>query len=87
MKMKIILTFVVIAILLAVNNIQLNRVSKKEKELVTKQKELDSVRREYDKIMQKYDEKIDLNAIKTELEANGLHQTRDVVYFEASTTK
>ncbi|MGL4393507.1 MAG: hypothetical protein ACRCSK_08780 [Fusobacteriaceae bacterium] len=79
-KSKFIFTIIIVATLLALNNIELNRVSQKEKELNSKLKELDEVTKNYDNIIMEYDSKIDLKEIRKELEAKGLKVTREVEY-------
>ena len=64
------------------NPITLNKVSKAEKDLKIANDTLEELQKELDIIMIYYDTKLDLSAIKLEMESKGFSMADNIIYFE-----
>ena len=64
------------------NPITLNKVSKAEKDLKIANDTLEELQKELDRKMIYYDTKLDLSAIKLEMESKGFSMADNIIYFE-----
>ena len=64
------------------NPITLNKVSKAEKDLKIANDTLEELQKELDRKMIYYDTKLDLSAIKLEMESKGFSMEDNIIYFE-----
>lgn len=64
------------------NPITLNKVSKAEKNLKIANDTLEELQKELDRKMIYYDTKLDLSAIKLEMESKGFSMADNIIYFE-----
>ena len=64
------------------NPITLNKVSKAEKDLKIANDTLEELQKELDRKMIYYDTKLDLSAIKLEMESIGFSMSDNIIYFE-----
>ena len=64
------------------NPITLNKVSKAEKDLKIANDTLEELQKEVDRKMIYYDTKLDLSAIKLEMESKGFSMADNIIYFE-----
>ena len=79
----IIFFFTIIAVGFWVYNpITLNKVSKAEKDLKISNDTLEELQKELDRKMIYYDTKLDLSAIKLEMESKGFSMADNIIYFE-----
>ena len=79
----IIFFFIIIALGFWVYNpITLNKVSKAEKDLKIANDTLEELQKELDRKMIYYDTKLDLSAIKLEMESKGFSMADNIIYFE-----
>lgn len=79
----IIFFFTIIAVGFWVYNpITLNKVSKAEKDLKIANDTLEELQKELDRKMIYYDTKLDLSAIKLEMESKGFSMADNIIYFE-----
>ena len=65
------------------NPITLNKVSKAEKDLKIANDTLEELQKELDRKMIYYDTKLDLSAIKLEMESKGFSMADNIIYFES----
>lgn len=79
----IIFFFIIIAVGFWVYNpITLNKVSKAEKDLKIANDTLEDLQKELDRKIIYYDTKLDLSAIKLEMESKGFSMADNIIYFE-----
>lgn len=79
----IIFFFIIIALGFWVYNpITLNKVSKAEKDLKIANDTLEELQKELDRKIIYYDTKLDLSAIKLEMESKGFSMADNIIYFE-----
>ena len=79
----IIFFFIIIAVGFWVYNpITLNKVSKAEKDLKIANDTLEELQKELDRKIIYYDTKLDLSAIKLEMESKGFSMADNIIYFE-----
>ncbi|WP_315522674.1 hypothetical protein [Fusobacterium massiliense] len=79
----IIFFFTIIAVGFWVYNpITLNKVSKAEKDLKIANDTLEELQKELDRKIIYYDTKLDLSAIKLEMESKGFSMADNIIYFE-----
>lgn len=64
------------------NPITLNKVSKAEKDLKIANDTLEELQKELDRKIIYYDTKLDLSAIKLEMESKGFSMADNIIYFE-----
>ena len=82
MKYLALLTFIAVVFIWLFNIQTLREVTELEKQLKAANETLEELDKDLDKKIIYYDSKLDLDKIKSDMEAKGMKVTEEVVYFE-----